>query len=139
MVIMTMNYIRIMFPLCNPIQYSDLKSQKTLSIVLITINKWSIQQTLNMYKKQIKTQFIGLFSKYPYRKSSKAKLSPSIINHLKLILLHKLSLICRHNYLSHMPKFILILWQSTHYIAQTTNFSNWITFRTKVYNLHNLR
>ena len=51
MMVVTMHYIRFMFPSAYPINYCDLKCHKTFGIVIISIYFFSVKQPVNIYKK----------------------------------------------------------------------------------------
>ena len=123
-----MHYIGMMLPMAYPVDYCNLKSNKALRIIGIAINIFPVKQAINIYQKQIKTQFVGVFFNNGIIELPIAHLGATFRVNRPFILIQEFGFVHGHYHFGIVPHFVLVFWQGTHHITQSTCFCHRITF-----------
>ena len=136
MVIVAMENVWANLHRTQPMQNRVLKCYKLLTLVPITINTFPIQKSWNLNQIKVKTERIAFLFENLHLIHIERLMDKAIKDNIKLVAVKKRLVVPRHYHAGIQAHLVLIFWQSSYYICQSTDFRHWITFHRKVKYFH---
>src|SRR5688572_22715018 len=102
MMIVAMDHIRRMLPFVQPITKSNLEGKKALCIVIITIDLFTVEQSIYINQEKIKAKLIRFFFDDAVMKMLRPDMLIAFMYQLPLIIVKEFGAVHRHHHFGHM-------------------------------------